>query len=550
MMTPGNHKLITIILVVLLFSSYNCHVRSESNSLLDYSVQFSNKDLNARYIEKNPTIIELNGESIEINGHGAEKIGPNVWIRAAGTYVLRGIFCDGQIIVDAGKNDDIQIVLAGVDITSQSSAPIYVLSADKLFLTLAEGTNNYLTDSETYIYDDGGSNEPDAVIFSKEDLTINGSGTLIVNANYKHGIVSKDDLKIISGTLVVNSVEDGLKGTDSIAVRDGTISINARGDGIQSNNTEDPLRGYIYIEDGTVKIVSGKEGVQAETKVIIKGGNVTIDSVGDSIHANESIAVNGGLISICSEDDGIHADSSAVFNGGDIRILDSYEGIESTQITINGGKLHVYSQDDGINVAGGNDQSAVIGRPRHNAFNISKDAQLLITGGYVYINSQGDGIDANGSIKMTNGTVIINGPTDNANGALDYDEYFDVHGGLLIAAGSAGMAKVPSSTSSQQFLAVMTSTIPTETLAHIESEAGQEIITMNSVKPFQTLVVSSPLIKEDVSYFFYVGGTSTSTEIMDGIYYDGRYTPGNKVTTVTAGDTNMRPVFGRGMPPR
>ena len=168
-------------------------------------------------------------------------------ITAAGTYVVSGSLDDGQIVVDTEDKETVRLVLNGADITCSTSAPIYVKSADKIILILADGTENQVTDGDSYVLEDAESDEPNAAIFSKSDLTINGDGSLIVKANYNDGIASKDDLKIVSGDITVDAVNDAIKGRDCIGVKDGTIKVTAGGDGLQSTNDEDPEKGFICI---------------------------------------------------------------------------------------------------------------------------------------------------------------------------------------------------------------------------------------------------------------------------------------------------------------
>jgi len=361
---------------------------------------------------------------------------------------------------------------------------IFVKGAEKTVIVLADNTDNHITDGKSYIFEDSEEDEPNAAIFSKDDLTIYGNGSLTVDGNYNDGIASKDGLIIKSGSITVNSVDDGIRGKDYLIVKDGIISVDAKGDGLKSDNDEDVTKGYILIEDGAINIGSGEDAIEAETDVLItdgeitlssgggsnksvsgtssakgiKGnvclivddGTVTINSADDAIHSNGSLAINGGFFDISSGDDGIHADSVLGVNGGDIHITKSYEGIESRSvIVINGGDIHITSSDDGLNVAGGNDGSGFHGGP--GDISSSGDFYLYINGGYIVINAAGDGIDSNGSIVMTDGIVIIHGPTSNMNGALDHAS-FKITGGLLVAAGSSGMAQAPGTSSTQYSL--------------------------------------------------------------------------------------------------
>jgi hypothetical protein len=551
------------------------------------SVEYDSDDLDSSVSSSDMSYITLEGDSITFEGSGATVNGNIVTITSAGMYSISGTLNDGQIIVDTEDEETVDLVLNGADITYSTSAPIFVSNAEKTVITLADGTENYVTDGASYIFEDEESDEPNAAIFSKDDLTVNGNGSLTVNATYNNGIASKDDLKITGGNITVNAVNDGIKGRDSIAVKDGMITVNAGSDGMQANNDEDAEKGYISIEGGTMNITAGLDGIQAETSLFISGGNITISSGGgsingssggggnnwgnwgggnnpddnssvesakglkagvdvtitggtmnidssdDSVHSNGSLTINGGDILLASGDDGMHADSALEINGGDINITQSYEGIESAVLTFNDGNIHIVASDDGLNTAGGNDGSSMNGRPGQNNFNASMNYHLYMNGGYIFIDAAGDGIDSNGPIDMTGGIVLINGPTNNGNGALDYAGAFNITGGFLVAVGSSGMAQAPS-TSSTQYSVMQTfqSMQAAGTMIHIESEGGEDILTFVPTKEYQSVVFSSPELTNGSTYIVYSGGSSTGT-VADGLYSGGTYTAGTQVTSLT-----------------
>ncbi|MDD5018413.1 MAG: carbohydrate-binding domain-containing protein [Eubacteriales bacterium] len=552
-------------------------VTTVNSTYFDISVEYDSDDLDDSWSSTDAIAITLNGDSAETDKDGAAVSGSTVTITAAGTYVLSGTLSDGQVIVDAADDNIVRLVLNGASITCETSAPIYIKSADKVILILADGTDNSVTDGSNYVLDDTEEEEPSAAIFSKDDLTINGGGSLTISANYQNGIQSKDDLKITGGAITVTAASDGLKGKDCVAVKDGTITVMAAADGIESSNGTDDGEGYIAIEGGTLDITAGLDGIQAETSVLISGGDITISSGGgsvgsstgsdwgdwgddesgdsakgikaavdititggtisidssdDAIHTNDSITIGGGTIAISSGDDGIHSGTALSIGGGDITITKSYEGIESAAITIDGGNTDITASDDGINTAGGNDSSSVDGRPGQNDFSSSGDYTLDIGGGYVVINAGGDGIDANGTVTMTDGTVIVNGPTDSGNGPLDFVS-FQMDGGFLVAVGSSGMALAPG-TSSAQYSLFMTcdSTQSAGTLIHIETEDGEELLTFAPAKQYQSIVFSSPGLENGASYTVYSGGNASGADT-NGLYTGGTYSGGSEVSTFT-----------------
>ena len=195
--------------------------------------------------------------------------------------------------------------------------------------------------------------------------------------------------------------------------------------------------------------------------------------------------------------------------------------------------LRIASSDDGVNIVGGVDGSGFNGRPGHNDFNSSSNNHLDINGGYIYVNATGDGIDINGSVTMTGGSLIINGPTSNMNGALDYDGTFKMTGGFLVAAGSSGMAQAPSSSSTQDYLALTyASTQSAGTMIHIETDDGEDLLTFVPVKMYKSIVLCSPDLEDGMTCVVYSGGSSTGT-VTDGLYSGGTYTPGTELGTVT-----------------
>jgi hypothetical protein len=549
----------------------------------DISGEFDNDDLDTNPSTSDLSLIVLEGDSITFNGSGATVNASTITITSAGTYSISGTLDDGQIIVDTEDGETVQLILNGVDIACSTSAPIYVINADKTVITLADGTENVVSDGDSYVFDDEETDEPNATIFSKDDLTINGNGALTVTANYNNGITSKDDLKIASGVITINAVNDGLKGRDSIAIVDGMITIDAGGDGMQSSNEVDVEKGYIYIEGGVFDITAILDGIQAESvlkitggdftissgggsinssdrndwggwgtgnnpdnndelsakgmkagiDVTIMGGTINIDSSDDSIHSNDSLTINSGKITLASGDDGIHSDSTLIINGGDLNITKSYEGIESAEITINDGNIHLVSSDDGINAAGGNDGSSINGRPGQNNFNAAANQHLYVNGGYIFIDAVGDGLDVNGSVDITGGDIIVNGPTSNNNGPLDYLGTFNISGGFLVAVGSAGMAQAPS-TSSTQYSVIMafSSAVSAEYLIHIETENGEEILTFLPTKAYQSVLLSSPELENGSTYTVYLGGNSSGTS-SDGLYLGGTYSSGTEITSFT-----------------
>ena len=250
-------------------SSIGESTASESTTQSRETYTYSDYELDDSYDESSAALITLSGDSAESNGTGVTISGSTVTISREGCYILRGELTDEQIIVDAGDTDQVQLVLDGVSITCSDSSPILVRNADKVKVTLAADSENTLTDGASYAEDD---DNPDAALFSKDDLILNGSGTLTATGNYKHGIAGNDDLVITGGTYNVTSVSHALRGNDSVCILDGTFNLTSEKDGIQASNTEDADKGWVQIDGGTYTITSSGDGIQAETDLTINGG--------------------------------------------------------------------------------------------------------------------------------------------------------------------------------------------------------------------------------------------------------------------------------------
>lgn len=467
-----------------------CTAQADSSK---YDLTFSNRELEGTWDAKSSVTITGEEKTCRISGKGAKLSGSTLTISDEGVYVLSGKFTDMLIVVSAGDKDKVQLVLSGVDIISSNGPALYVENADKVFLTAAEGTENILSDGADYAVSDGDTTL-DAAIFSRADLCINGAGALTVKGNYKHGVVSKDDLVIANTTLTVEAASTALDGKDCVMMTGVYASITAGSNGVRSDNTEDASRGFIYIKDSTLTITAGSDGMQAETllradnavmtittgegsgevqysadnwgmwgdwgsfggtstestgswkalkagkDIELNGGAYVIDSQDDCIHSNGNLTITDGNFTLASGDDGIHADSDLLISGGEITISQSFEGIEASKLEITGGQIDITASDDGLNAAGGADGSASADRWGRGMFS-NGVGEIIISGGYIHINASGDGIDSNNTIVVSGGVTLVSGSSNSANAAFDYDGEATVTGGILIATGGSGMAQ-------------------------------------------------------------------------------------------------------------
>lgn len=527
--------------------------------------KYEAEDLEESYDESSATTIKLSDEKTTIEGEGVTVDGQTITIDSAGTYILSGTLSDGQVRINASKEETVRLILKDVTINNQSSSAIYVQQAQKVITTLAEGTVNKLSDGSEYTLSEG-ETEPDATFFSKEDLTINGSGSLEITGNYSNGIRSKDDLVITNGNYKITAKNNGLKGKDSISIKSGNFDITTEeGDGIQSNNTTDGEKGWVGIDGGTFTIKSGRDGIQAETSLLIKEATMTIqtadgytsqsidstnesykglkasgqitidngtfeiDSADDGIHSNGDIVINNGTYTISTGDDGIHADNNLTLTDGEVTVKQSYEGLEASVININGGNHSITADDDGINAGGGSDTTSGNSDFGGGGDVADESKQININGGTTFVNAEGDGIDSNGNVTMNDGTLIVNGPVNGGNGALDYNGEFQMKGGTLLASGTSDMAMTVSENSTQAALDVYFDSVQTaETIINITDSNGSVLATFQPTKEFSHFVISTPDLKIDEEISLSINGTATGTA-KNGWYESGEYSGGTKL---------------------
>ena len=509
---------IAAISIILVLSIKTGKEKETETQIANLSFEYSNDDTDDTWNAADAISLTISDENNQIK------------IEKEGTYHITGTTTNGAIVIDAGSEETVRLILDNVNITCENSSPIYVKNAEKVIITLAENSVNTLTDGTEYVYDDVAEEEPDGTIFSKDDLTINGSGILNIYANFKDGIVSKDGLVIAGGNINVEAADDGIRGKDYVAIKDGNIKITSYADAIKSTEDTDTYKGYIIIDGGTIDITttapqtetSSSKGIKAITNIQVNSGNITIDSTDDALHTNGNITINGGTFNIKTGDDGIHSDTSLYINGGEINITESYEGIESSLIEINGGKINIKASDDGINVAGGNDTSYMGGRGGIDNFtpqgNIDSNQKLTVNDGEIYVNATGDGIDVNGAAYINGGTVTVDGPTNSGNGALDYDSEFAVSNATLIACGSVGMVQTVSNSSSTYCLNITFSqTQSAGSEIKITDESGNTVLTYSPSKQYQSAVICSPAFSKGKQYTIYVNDNEVSTVTIESI---------------------------------
>ena len=692
---------------------------------------FKSGDMYERWTAGKSVLVKADGENVEIDEDavGITCDGTDISVTLSGTYVFEGNL-NGTITVNVSEKAKVRLILNGFEITSSDGPAIRILEGDRVTISLEDDTENVVTDSETY------SDETlSSAIYSKSDLIFNGNGKLAVNANHADAIASKDDLRIVSGTYVINAVDDGIVGKDRLKIKDGKFTVTSGGDALKTTNIEKVDRGFIYIANGTFKLTSGDEAIDATSSIRIddgdftvltgegsanaahstqqgfgsqggpggmefghggfpgdmpddsdpmtystirnpeemagnalsggfmklsseesqtddtsglseeeaatadamadefddtdtvdtiatakgfkcegvleiRGGSFVIDAEDDALNGGYQVIISGGTLTIRAGDDGIHADDTIDISDGEITIENSYEGLEAVNINISGGNTSVTATDDGVNASGGMNSSTIASgtnagasgsdkssegtasgstdtdasgsdKPAEGATSGSTDADasgsdkpaegaasgstdtgdagdnkpaggpgmsgdgsgpagnpngmrgmggmfeessgyLTITGGKLYVNSGGDGLDANTDIKQTGGEVIVEGPTDNGNGSLDYGNSYKMNGGTLTATGSSGMLQSISEESKSYAVTVLfTDNVAVGTTISLRKSNGKEIASITTTKVTETFQFAGKGLKKGGTYTLYCDDEEICTITLTG-----------KVTTV------------------
>ena len=412
-------------------------------------------------------VYTTSGVTVTSDNGGVVVNGSIVTINCSGSYSVSGTTSNGQIIVETASTDtgNVYLYLKGITMTNTSDAPIYVKNAEKTFLVMESGTTNTFTDASTRA---SGTDTAGACIYSKDDLTLKGTGTLKVYGKYNNGIHTTNDLRVReTPTLIVEAVNNALKGKEMVDIENGTFNLTTTsGDGIKVDSTDDTSKDSIYITAGTFTIKAGADGIQAYNSVRILGGTFTItagtgvanttktesqgggststedDSSLKGIKAGSNVTISGGTFTIHTEEDaihsnhvvninngsfsiigrrGAHADDTLNVNGGTFVVTNSYEGLEAYVINMNGGVSAIYATDDGWNASNG-----------------SSAGTINVTGGYHYVKTGSgdtDGIDSNGDINLKGGVLVIE-----AGGNIidkgDNNNTVNYTGGILLGFGS------------------------------------------------------------------------------------------------------------------
>ena len=377
---------------------------------------FTERDLAGTYEESGAVYVTLSGDGIIGETDGVAINGQTVTITAEGTYIFSGTLSEGQIVVDA-DNAKVQIVFDNVDITCASSAAVYVKSAEKVFVTLAEGSQNTLRNTDEYVAID--DNNIDAVIFAKSDLTLNGTGSLTIVSAEGHGIVSKDDLKITGGTYDITAAGHALSGKDSVRIADGTFILTAEKDGIHAENADDEEKGYIYIADGDFTITSDGDGMDASNIVQIEDGTFDITAGGGAANSqktHESDMPGGGMSQNIERPDG---ESMPQMGEKPDEESMSQMGEKPDEESM----PQMGEKPDGENMP----QDTTTDESGTSTKGIKAGGGMYLNGGTYQIDSADDSIHSNANITIADGTYTLATGDD----GVHADDALTVNGGTI-----------------------------------------------------------------------------------------------------------------------
>ena len=502
-------KTFAAVLVICVMTFSFCVPAAFGEGMPNIPSLYKNKDVNASWSASEAKHIDLSNLD-----------GDSLILTEKGDYLLAGQWV-GQIVIEAGEDDKVRLILNGASITSPQGPAIYEKQADKLIVTLAEDTENTLTDGPAIA---DGDDTIGAALYAEDDLSINGSGQLTVNGTQKHGIQSKADLIIASGNIAVTSILDGIRGRNSVLILNGSIAVTAGGDGITATRADQEDKGWIVLAGGSVTVQTGngagevrvsanskngggrgrntnpvlssgndisQKAVKAATDLTVLGGDYSFNCADDGLHA-ANVTVYGGSFTILSGDDGMHADNEMVVQGGVIRISQCYEGLEGKNVTVNGGDIHIIASDDGVNASGSGDSGY---GGRGGAQMTGADSSMLsVTGGSLFVSAGGDGLDSNGSISLTGGVVGVWTARTAQEGPIDFNGTGTLSGTQLIVASEGGFMQ---GLTGQSMMAVsLTGTMAAGTEIRLLDASGNVLAAFAPDSSFSSITVSSSLLPE------------------------------------------------------
>lgn len=590
----SSKKINSISIILIIIASLGCFcamlfweylpVRSDNSTGKvsfgdECSVYFDKNDFYTDYSD----YTHINLDDIKSNGNNVEVNGKRVEILAGGTYVLTGTLADGYVVVNAQDGVPVRLVLEAAHITSSDFCALYIQEAVKTIITAAEGTVNILSDASAYADDESGLEMPGAAVFSRDDVTINGKGTITISGNYADAIKVNDGLKIMEGNIEINSVDDGINVNNYVAVKNGNIKIDCGGDGIKSGKETDSTKGLVALENGNITIHSKGDGIytvsdlhinsavidivsgggvsegntsmqmdfasadddasakalKANGSITINNGNFTLNSADDALHSDTNITVNGGVFDIMSDDDAIHCESKLVLNSGEFNITKSNEGIEGGEIVINDGTYSIVASDDGINAVGIN---SIGGEQPMHMQSQTMETYLTINGGKICIEAGGDGLDSNALAEVNSGYIEVFGPENGGNSSLDFERSFTINGGTVIAAGNSGMAELPAQNSKINCVVLtLSANFSSGDVITLKDSTGNSIIKSVPTKRYNWICIADESIKTGQAYSLYINDENVGDFSADSVITSMRNTTaaGTQTTDSFGGDGMM-----------
>ena len=493
---------------------------------------FSSRDMEVGYDESECVKISLKGTSGSCDSDMVNITDGTITITEEGTYILSGTMTEGMIIVDAEDTDKIQLVLDNANITCATSAAIYVKNADKVFITTAADSENTLTNGGKYEAID--DNNIDGVIFSKADLTLNGQGTLNIKANAGHGIVSKDDLVLTSGTYQINAEKHGLQGKDCLSIADGTYTIECGEDGLHTG-------GNLDIVNGTFQIKSGDDGMHADATLTVYNGKVDITESCEGIEG-KTIDIIDGDISVVSSDDGLNAASGSADTADASGNATSMEGQKQadgqtppempegtdgqapSEMPEGADGQTPPEMPEGVDGDSGKGGPGNGDNPMGNGGapgQAEEGVYLRIVGGTLHVSASGDGLDSNGNLYITGGEVYVSGPTNDGNSAIDYDGTASIMGGILVAAGSSGMAQNLGEDSTQGVMMIGVDSGEAGSTITLEDNEGNELVSWQPDQAYTCVIISAPEMEKGATYTLKTGDVEKEVTMESLVYSDG-----------------------------
>lgn len=460
-----------------------------------------------------PVAITLSDRGSSCAGEAVTIEGDTVTIRAAGEYRLSGSLSDGQLVIDAPKDAKVRLILDGVTLIKNGHAAILALSADKLILESAAESENLIQSVGAFPRD--GESKADGAVYARCDLTLDGEGTLNISCLTGHAVVTRDDLRIKGGVVNLEAALKGLYGKDSITVDGGVVNLDVGTDGLYTDAGQSSGKGRITVTGGVLNLLTQKDGLDASGDICIDGGelqisagsgqegkgltaggsifltgaDIQINAVDDAVHAAGNVEISGSRVELTTGDDGVHADALLLISGGIVTVRQSKEGFEAQRIEVSGGEMYVSARNDGFNAAGGRDGS---GADDSDGFDAALEPCIRVSGGLIEVNADGDGFDSNGSLYVSGGEIYISGPTNGANGALDYETEAAITGGTVIAVGTPHMAVNFGRHSSQGSILVKLDKVqPAGSFVAVTDSKGHILAGFEPEKKYSSVLISA-----------------------------------------------------------